>query len=190
MILPLIKFKSVGELRSMFGWDNNLNYPENIRILEEKFLIYTLKQEGFEFDFTIAKEEKGKPYFKYNDKVHFSVTDSKDYIAVAVCDKRIGIDIEYLRKDKMHIAERYFHPNETAYLHNVTKEFSDAAFTQLWTIKEAYVKMTGTGIAGNFITKDLTPESFDYNQDFYRYNSHIVSYFDTATEFFVSICTK
>ena len=196
MTMPLIKTATVDELKEKFGWNDELSSHKNISVLGEKFLISVLKQSDYSFDFTIAKEEKGKPYFLYNDKVHFSVSDTQNYIAVAIHDKRIGIDIEYLRKGKRQLAERFFHPNEINYLNNILHTPSyilhntyDEAFTQLWTIKEAYVKMTGTGIAGHFSNIDLSPEDFVLQQSYIKQGAEINSFYDKINGLFITTCT-
>lgn len=193
----IIKIATIEEMKEKFGWNDELKAHQNISILGEKLLISTLRDNGLDFDFTIAREEKGKPYFLYNNKVHFSISDTKNYIAVAIHDSRIGIDIEYLRKGKQQLAERFFHKNEIIYLnnvlyttHHILNATYDKAFTQLWTIKEAYVKMTGTGIAGNFSTIDLSPQEFSLTQNYQKNNALIKSYRDLKTDLFVSVCIK
>ena len=188
MPAPIIKTATVEELKNLFEWDGSLLQHKNISILGEKFLISILKAEGYDFDFTIAREEKGKPYFLYNNKVHFSVSDTKNYIAVAVHTTRIGVDIEYLRQGKQQLAQRFFHPAETDYLNKTSRADYDKAFTQLWTIKEAYVKMTGTGIAGNFSTLNLAPLRFELNQSYTAYDALITSSYDSQTELFITCC--
>ncbi|MGP1515835.1 MAG: 4'-phosphopantetheinyl transferase family protein [Bacteroidales bacterium] len=210
-IFPFVKIEKIEILQKIFDWNTGLRCHKDMPILGEKFLIHTLQQKNYNFDFTIVKEKKGKPYFLYNNKLHFSISNSQDYIAIAICDRRIGIDIEHLRTNKKKLAERLFHTNEIQYLNSIKKSknniisqiedqnlsqnnhynvSTDIAFTQLWTIKEAYVKMTGTGIAGNFSTIDLSPQHFNINQDYYKNLHRIVSYQDITTELFVSICVE
>jgi 4'-phosphopantetheinyl transferase len=60
-----------------------------------------------------------------------------------------GIDIErvYVRPRALDIAERFFHPEETAALTALNESQRELAFLQLWTGKEAVVKALGRGIA-------------------------------------------
>ena len=204
MSLPVVKLATVYELRRMFGWNEEVTTNKNISILTEKFLISLLEKNGYSFDFTVAKKEKGKPYFLYNDKVYFSVSHTQGIVAVAIHDSEIGLDIEQLRSGKRAVAQRFFHPDEVKYLDKVSKteprsfdeqyQMSniqyDNAFTQLWTIKEAYVKMTGTGIADNFSSLDLSPQTYKENQCYRKYNTDIISYYDTQLYCFVSMCAE
>jgi phosphopantetheinyl transferase len=187
MIL-LTKIITIKELKQRYGWDDTLSYSANRSLVSNKWLIDILKQEGYSFDFTIERESKGKPYFLHNNNLHFSISDTKDYVAIVLSNRRVGIDIEYLRKGKRAVAERFFHPLENTYLTNQATSLQDFAFSQLWTIKEAYVKMTGTGIANNFSTIDLSPNEYLPSQDYYKNSHHILSSFSPSMSLFTSIC--
>ncbi len=218
MDFPFIQIENIGTLKNLFGWDNALNSHQNISLLGEKFLIHTLQNNGFAFDFTIAKQDKGKPYFKNNPFLHFSISNTQNHIAIVLHSSQVGIDIEYLRLGKSELAQKKFHPCEATYLNalenktfgeyisqnsetnssipqNIRTLFAkeqifDIAFTQLWTIKESYVKMTGTGIANNFSTIDLTPPTFAINQNYTQNNHKIISTFDAKSNLFVTITIK
>ena len=105
-----------------------------------------------EGDFTLARTERGKPYFPNYPSVHFSVSHSGDIFACAFSDEPIGLDVqEYKhRPDEAErcrkIAARFFHRDEIDALDADTV----SAFYNIWTAKEAYVKLTGQGIDGDF----------------------------------------
>jgi len=95
----------------------------------------------------VAREEGGKPYLTGNTGIHFSVTHTNTLWACAFADAPVGLDAEMLsRKAREGIAERFFHPDEIAAIHN------GADFFDIWTAKESYVKYTGEGIRNNFHT--------------------------------------
>lgn len=183
---PKIRIESIEKLKQMFFFDEKKTEKANISILGHELVVDTLKQKGLSFDYTITKNQNGKPYFLYNDKIHFNISNTKSYVAIVLYDKQIGLDIEYLRQNKQNLATRFFHPMEQKYL-LVNKTNYDYAFTQLWTIKEAYVKMTGTGIADNFSKYNLAPKIFAFNQSYNAYNHRIESYYDNKLSLFVSI---
>jgi len=91
----------------------------------------------------VLRTKKNKPYFE-NKSVYFSVSHSKEYTAIAFCEKEIGIDLQDKRTLKNDIAKRYFHPDEQKAL------LSGYDFYKIWTAKESYVKFTGTGIDESF----------------------------------------
>lgn len=92
------------------------------------------------------------PSFLYNDYGQprlehgpcFSISHCKHGIAVAISEKPIGIDIEYLREAKPELVARTMNEEEQAKIW--AAESPNIAFTQLWTQKEAVLKMQGTGI--------------------------------------------
>ncbi len=95
--------------------------------------------------FMIARSEKGKPYLC--DGPEFNLSHSGKWIACAVGDQPLGIDIEAMRPLNLKVAQRICTPKEMAYL---SPEEPDAPvrFLKIWTAKEAYFKALGTGITG------------------------------------------
>ena len=79
---------------------------------------------------------------------------SKNTPALTIVDEwsnaDVGVDIELLRTYKPTVAKRFFHPDEYSLLETLPPQLHDEMFTRLWTLKESYVKYTGTGIANNF----------------------------------------
>ena len=140
----------IEDCEKAFGIDKSLSRPKQISLLAKQQLLSIIKEKGLSFDTTIAVEEKGKPFFLYNERLHFSLSHTKSHIAIALHDKPIGIDIENTRKCNLNLAKRYFHQEEYIYLSSLPKEEQDEAFTKIWTLKEAFVKCTGEGIAGGF----------------------------------------
>jgi Phosphopantetheinyl transferase len=94
---------------------------------------------------------EGKPFFIYHPEFHFSISHNQDWIGIAFSNHSVGIDIEKLRVYKPMLVKRFFHPKEYEFLQSFNfQDEKNEAFTRLWTLKEAYVKCTGTGIANNF----------------------------------------
>ncbi|MED9962405.1 MAG: 4'-phosphopantetheinyl transferase superfamily protein [Bacteroidales bacterium] len=96
---------------------------------------------------------------------------------IALHDKEIGIDIENTRKCNLNLAKRYFHQEEYNYLSSLPKEEQDEAFTRIWTLKEAFVKCTGEGIAGGFNKFSVIEQSkfFDNKHTLYYNKEHCLS---------------
>lgn len=67
-----------------------------------------------------------------------------------VHDATVGIDLEYERPRKrvLALAQRYFHPDEAAWIEASTDEAArQTAFIRLWCAKEAVLKAHGRGLA-------------------------------------------
>lgn len=104
----------------------------------------------------------GKPSCKNFPNIFFNISHGGSYIAVAFSDDSIGIDVEsWKRKVPNHLAQRFFSEDEQKLLNAVSGEEQQHLFFQLWTAKESYLKMLGTGL-----TKSLSSFSIQWEQGF------------------------
>lgn len=141
----------IEQAREEFGQDISLSHPKQVSIWSRQFLIQIIKQKGLTFNTAIDSTKEGKPFFLYNPNLHFSISHTKNYMGIALSHKPIGIDIEQERTYKKELVKRFFHPQEVEYLAQITNpQKQNQVFTKIWTLKESYVKCTGTGIANNF----------------------------------------
>ena len=91
-------------------------------------------------------ESGGKPYLE-SRAVELSISHSGELWGCALSKEPVGLDIQLIReKGVCSVAKRFFHPEEYRYLQETG--FSD--FFSLWTAKESYVNLLGTGIGGSF----------------------------------------
>ena len=104
--------------------------------------------------------EHGKPYaaesFRTaNHPSFFSVSHSGNIAAIAVDDRELGLDVELIpSEDRLRLADRFYHPNERDYVRSAPDQ--PFAFCEIWTRKEAYLKMTGEGISTDLTAFDTT----------------------------------
>lgn len=91
---------------------------------------------------TLVYGANGKPYLADKPDTFFSITHSDKWVFLAVADCEIGIDAQMPRKVCPRLAARSTSPEELAWV----KENTEPNFTRLWTMKEAYLKYTGTGL--------------------------------------------
>jgi 4'-phosphopantetheinyl transferase len=94
-------------------------------------------------DHILDTDEYGKPYLKNYPDIHFNLSHSEKYVACAVSDSPVGVDIEYIHDIDMNIAKHYFYGTEYEYILNNNNK--KKAFFELWVLKESYMKMTGLG---------------------------------------------
>jgi 4'-phosphopantetheinyl transferase len=81
--------------------------------------------------------------------LHFNLSHTEDLVAMAVCRHvRVGIDVEKLSSVSLAVADRFFSAAEVAELRALPADTQPRRFMQLWTLKEAYLKAVGTGLAG------------------------------------------
>ncbi len=104
----------------------------------------------------------GKPAIEDVPDFCFSLSHSGDYVIIAVCDRSVGIDIQEYRHQKAmkSIADNVFTEKEKAYLESDTSsDMYTKRFFQIWSAKEAYIKMTGEGLLRDFKSFDVNIES-------------------------------
>jgi phosphopantetheinyl transferase len=88
-------------------------------------------------------EELGKPFLHPNQfmNLHFSVSHTKNDVAIAVATFPLGLDLEFIQDQyPQSIEKRLVHPDDQLKVENSRQ------FFQLWSIKEAFVKYTGQGL--------------------------------------------
>lgn len=90
-----------------------------------------------------AYNEHGKPFLVARPDIHFSISHTKNAILVAISNAPVGADVERLREPAEGLIEKTMNTYEQKIISNGDR---DMAFTQLWTQKEAVLKLKGTGI--------------------------------------------
>ncbi|WP_405343505.1 4'-phosphopantetheinyl transferase family protein [Ruminococcus sp.] len=97
--------------------------------------------------------EHDKPYAESG--VYFSVSHSDRVAAIAVDDVEVGLDVEEIPDEsRLKIADRFYHPREREYVREAADQCR--AFCEIWTRKEAVLKMTGEGISTDLTAFDTT----------------------------------
>lgn len=71
--------------------------------------------------------------------------------------KSIGFDVEEFRDHSLNVAKRCFCEGEYKYIINGDLENEIKRFFQIWTMKEAYLKATGTGISVPMNSFEVNP---------------------------------
>jgi len=105
-------------------------------------------------DWQFDKNEHGKPYVNTLTgnrlPIHFNLSHTEKLVVLAVgLGDAIGIDVEYNQRqsETLNIADRYFSPSEVEALFALKPESQNERFFHLWTLKEAYIKACGMGLA-------------------------------------------
>jgi 4'-phosphopantetheinyl transferase len=100
---------------------------------------YALEQGGIDRDEPVHILPAGKPVFSARPEVWFSLSHGGGWVACAVSNRPVGVDVQPVRAVKLSLARR-FHPQERAWLEGQSPEEQQQAFFRLWTRKEAWVK--------------------------------------------------
>lgn len=102
-----------------------------------------------------ATGAQGKPMLTDNAcPLQFNLSHSHDAITIAITrGQTVGVDIEYMkaRPRMADIAQHYFHPEEAQVITNALVAGDELIALQLfykvWTLKEAFIKADGKGMA-------------------------------------------
>ncbi|MCL2841528.1 MAG: 4'-phosphopantetheinyl transferase superfamily protein [Defluviitaleaceae bacterium] len=88
----------------------------------------------------------GKPHLVSDASIHFNISHAENYVACAVSDEPVGIDIEINKSFDIKIAERFFMADEVLYIKNADKATMAWRFYEVWIKKESRIKWEGKGL--------------------------------------------
>lgn len=129
----------------------------------------------------------GKPLFSDYADLSFNISHSGKWIACAISDSEIGIDIEQISFDiDLNIATNYFHKRETEVIYTAAAPESYYHFFQFWTAKESYLKCIGKGLGeplNNFYVSDNTIVLADEITPYHIY------FYNTLNNYPFSVCS-
>jgi 4'-phosphopantetheinyl transferase len=99
-----------------------------------------------------ALRNRGKPFLTGPEDrlgLYFNLSHTPGMVACAVTMLgEVGVDVETVKcRDLMNLARRYFAPAEVSQMESLSLEDQGEAFFRFWTLKEAYIKATGSGLA-------------------------------------------
>jgi len=98
---------------------------------------------------SIARTPQGKPWLPDFPGLCFNLSHSGTSAAIVLCrGAEVGVDLEKVSGNveaKKAIARRFFHPDEQHWLAEDEAHYL-LRFTRLWSVKEAWLKVRGTGL--------------------------------------------
>ena len=127
---------------------------DRARSLTGEWLLRQLLQQHWDVSNpVILRQENGRPVLA-DSTLSVSIAHSDDLVACAVAQNPIGIDVERCKPFRWALAERICTPEEWQYLSRgqcpaeeiCTDEGMIGRFYEIWTGKEAWFKMLGTGL--------------------------------------------
>lgn len=118
-----------------------------IQAITGEILLKNLLKKHYKIDYkdlTFYLNKYNKPYIK-NKNIYFNISHSYNYVAVAISNKEIGIDIEKIRPTNINTINYFATDNEIKYILEDKTKITRRLFT-IYTLKEAYFKMKGTNL--------------------------------------------
>lgn len=113
--------------------------------------------------------EYGKPI---SNNKYFNISHSGGYIALAIDQVPVGIDIENIRNAEEDLRNYISNDEEKKYIHD------DESFFEVWTNKEALVKANGNGINQKIKTIQSLPLNSIRTYDNKTYFNKTIKYQD------------
>lgn len=142
----------------------------------------------------LEKNENGKPMVQGHPDFYFNLSHAGDYVVLAYGDVPLGVDIERIRPQNLHVAKRCYTDAEYAYVvegqsknvdcQKTVAEMQEnmSRFFYLWTMKESYLKLTGEGISVPLNSFEIDPVQKEVKGTPYRY------YMQRKDDYWISVC--
>ena len=118
----------------------------------------------------VEKSPDGKPFLPHRPNFHFNLSHSGKWVAIAWGSSNVGLDVEsFSRNANMEaVARRFFTEDERQYVLG-DAQLQIHRFFEIWTGKEAYFKMAGTGITNFQAVNVLT-----LNRELFRREDYLI----------------
>ena len=100
---------------------------------------------GMEENPQFIYNEHGKPSIEGHPEIFFNLSHCKEAAICAISDKPIGVDVESVRAFNDSLVRYTMNDDEVREIE--TADDRAVAFIRLWTMKEATLKLQGTGIS-------------------------------------------
>lgn len=123
-----------------------------------------------------------KPYLLDFPNIHFNISHCEECVVVAISDQEIGIDVQNIVPYDPNVAAMVCSLQELQHLQESVEP--EALFIRYWTLKESYLKMTGSGISDHMSQLDFSTST---DPSFYQYNCNFQQQLHPG--YWMSICS-
>lgn len=167
-------------------------------ILADILLRFSLFQVwGCKSEPVIERNQYGKPFIKNAADFSYNTSHSGKWVVVAYTDRtvdgEVGIDVEEIHGnagwDK--IANRFFSDVERDYIFSGADETERAGrFTQIWTLKESYVKYLGSGLSKSLESFSIDGAIGRVQDASGRVTDDIILQSYLLDDYYLSVCSR
>lgn len=155
-ILPVSRKQKVDEIK--------IEKNKKIAIIEYFLVKKYLNMKKY-CDFLYTKG--GKPYIAGYSK--FNISHSENMLVVAVRDNEVGVDVQKIVKYNEKLANKICNKEELKKLNNSTDK--DLTFTEIWTLKESYLKLKDLGI---YMDLKKIPQNNNFRYNYFYIDGYVV----------------
>lgn len=146
--LPLVKYwaEMLPSALQAYGASHLEDQKALPRFLAHTLLRWALHHTcGLEGPLAFSYGPHQKPYLQDHPRVYFNLSHTGTAALCAVGDQEMGADVQALRPVSDRLARKVMTQKE--YEQYRSSNSPEHFFTQLWTLKESYMKLTGAGLS-------------------------------------------
>lgn len=126
----------------------HFEHDRKLSVIAYLLLLHGLRREyGIEECVELGSTEAGKPYIIGHLEISFSMSHCRRAVGCAIFCKSVGLDIEEVRPLNSDLVSYCCSEAEQSLIADAQNPAE--AFAKLWTKKESYLKMLGTGLSGD-----------------------------------------
>jgi phosphopantetheinyl transferase len=125
-------------------------------IHRKQFLSKNILLRRLQIDKQISYRENGKPELPENK--YISITHSKNYVAIALANQPVGIDMELAQPKLITVAPKFIHMKEQ----KIIDVKNQTQLLYFWTAKESIYKLIGE--SGLSFRQDILIQKTDYQK--------------------------
>ena len=126
---------------------------------------YMLLWDGLRQDFDLTEapvfcfEEHGKPFLRDHPEIYFNLSHTGNAVLCALGRQPVGVDIEMIERGGYERLLSVFSDAEQAEI--TQAEHPEIRFTELWTRKESFIKLTGDGLVSTRALREIPTQDTD-----------------------------
>lgn len=159
------------------------------RILCGELLIkyYFIKYLHLDVDLQYVYNQNHKPQLVKSHGIHFNISHSGKWVVCGFGYNELGIDIEKIHEVSVNLSKKCFNEEEEGYIFAKGQAEYAERFTQMWTMKESYVKYQGVGLG--YGLKNFSIDHSDHTIIDDKLEKNVYLYCcKFAEEYYISYC--
>lgn len=126
----------------------------------------------------------GKPFIKGMPELQFSLSHSTEGVVCALASSPVGVDIADIDPANLDCIKSAMHPSEQHAIKNSNDKVR--TFARFWSMKESFLKYTGTGIDNNIASLDFS----DYDENLFDYRYAKMQVVDSEKSVITAYCAE